>query len=187
MKLCIVGCERSGTSAVALLISKGCSLSLLDDPPEAWYATAQLRLTGRGIGRELAEEIRRHDVVKVPSFAAVLPELGRCFPSPFRVIYCVRDPRDAIASIRERLAQGESFMGHTLWLGVDSKNPMEALAWKWRIYLETALGYRNHRQHIKPLYHIISVFKVRLDKSWLPTTRLTTTKPTTTRLRSTRL
>ncbi len=143
MRLCVVGSERSGTSAISTILSVGCDLSLLDDPREAWYAIPLVFMTSREFPAELLRKIREHDVVKVPALAAVLPQLRRALKESFPVLYCVRDPRDVVASIQERLRHGDSLMAHAEWLGVQTANRVEALAWKWRRYLETALMYRD--------------------------------------------
>src|SRR5690606_3456827 len=106
MKLLIVGCERSGTTAIAKLLSKGSKLSLLNDPPESWYIYPLIKIVGiRGFSIKLLFQIWNHKIVKVPGFAAILPELRKVHPKPFKIVYMVRDPRDNFSAIKERLSQ----------------------------------------------------------------------------------
>lgn len=142
MRLCVVGCERSGTSAVASLLHAGSGWSLLDDPPESWYIYPMVYRAGCGIPLCFWWKLRTHRLVKVPGFATILPELERSLVGRFVALYCLRDPRDVIASILERCEQGPgTLFTHVAWLGINVKDPIEALAWRWRKYLECAQSY----------------------------------------------
>lgn len=141
MKVCVVGCERSGTSAVASLLSMASGWSLLDDPPEAWYTYPLVYMTGSGLTLRLWWNLRKHTIVKVPGFATILGYLRRRFVGRFTAIYCVRDPRDVVASILEKLAHGYGpLVTEVRWLHVRAGDEVEALAWRWRKYLESALA-----------------------------------------------
>ncbi len=139
MKVCVTGCERSGTSAVANLLHLGSGWSLLDDPPAAWYVTPLAALTGGGLTPALWWKLRRHRIVKVPCFAAILPYLRRRAVGRFHTIHCVRDPRDNVASLLERFDNGAPGMAFDVhWLRVPAGSLIEALAWRWRKLLEYA-------------------------------------------------
>ena len=87
MKLCVVGCERSGTSAISTLISISSGLSLLDDPPISWYIYPLVHLHGRGFPLKLLINIQRYNIVKIPGFATILTELKKIQFGKFKVIY----------------------------------------------------------------------------------------------------
>jgi hypothetical protein len=150
MKLCVVGCERSGTSAVSKLLSIGSGWSLLDDPSDFWYVTPVIYRTGSGLTFRLWRALRTHDIVKVPRFATILPYLRKRFLGNFSTVYCVRDPRDVVASVRERLRTWyyTDFITDSDWLDVRPGDQVEAVAWKWRKYLESALQYQSRGERI---------------------------------------
>jgi hypothetical protein len=143
MKVCVVGCERSGTSAVSSLLSLGSGYSLLDDPPESWQSYPRIYGQGHGLSFKLWWNIRKSDIVKVPGFATILPFLKKRFVGNFSTLYCIRDPRDVVASVIERLEQGgfSPLFTDVTWLGVHVRDRVEAISWRWRMYLECALRY----------------------------------------------
>lgn len=147
MKILVVGCERSGTSAISHLISIGSGLRLLDDPPESWYTYPLMYMSGNKVSLKLWLKMRFHEIVKVPGFAVVLPSLDRSFLGKFKVVYCVRDPRDVLASIKERLRQSYSpLLTDVNWLNISVNSLEEAVAWRWRKYLEAAMEFNNSKQ-----------------------------------------
>lgn len=144
MKVCVVGCERSGTSAVANLLQQASGWSLLDDPQEAWYIAPLAKLTWGGLTWRLWRQLRRHQIVKLPCFAAILPYLHRRFVGRFHAVYCVRDPRDNVASLLERFHNGAPGMAFDCsWLSVPATGLVDAMAWRWRRLLELAEEYRH--------------------------------------------
>jgi hypothetical protein len=143
MRVCIVGCERSGTSAVSTLLSIGSGWSFLDDPQESWYIYPQIYQGKSGLPWPLWWKLRRHKIVKVPGFATVLPYLQKSHVGDFVACYCIRDPRDTVAALLERLQHGESrLLTDVSWLDIRVSDHVEALAWRWRKYLECAENYR---------------------------------------------
>ncbi len=144
MKICVVGCERSGTTAISKLLSIGSGLSLLDDPPESWYVYPLIYMTGCGMTLPLWWKLRTYSIVKVPGFATILPYLRTRFVGKFYTIYCVRDPRDVVAAVFERLKNSySSLFTDVTWMGIRVKNQVEALAWRWRKYLESTMLYEK--------------------------------------------
>ena len=75
-----------------------------------------------------------YDSIKVPGFAAILPEFLEEFPNT-SVIYVLRDPRDVVASAyrtwkvdtRDRL-ESIPWVRQT-WLGIRDEDPVARLAW----------------------------------------------------------
>lgn len=145
MKVCVIGCERSGTSAVSRLLSVGSGYSLLDDPPESWYSYPVIYWQGHGLSLKLWWKLRKYHIVKVPGFATILPYLKKRFVGNFTALYCIRDPRDVVASVLERLEQGgySPLFTDVTWLGIQVADRVEAISWRWRKYLECALHYRR--------------------------------------------
>jgi hypothetical protein len=98
MQLLICGMHRSGTSAVAHLLTASCRRTLLEDPDWA--------MTGRLIDVTApAEQIARWDVVKCPRMTEVLPSALAAYPQA-RAVVMVRDPRDVLCSILEKVNAG---------------------------------------------------------------------------------
>ncbi|KJK55299.1 sulfotransferase family protein [Saccharothrix sp. ST-888] len=98
MQLLICGMHRSGTSAVAHMLSESCRRTLLEDPDWA--------MTGRLIDVSApAEEIARFDIVKCPRMTEVLPDALDAYPQA-RAAVMVRDPRDVLCSILEKVNAG---------------------------------------------------------------------------------
>jgi hypothetical protein len=98
MQLLICGMHRSGTSAMAHMLSASCQRTLLEDPD--WAMTGRLiDLAGP------AEEIARWDIVKCPRMTEVLPDAMSAYPHA-RAAVMVRDPRDVLCSILEKVNAG---------------------------------------------------------------------------------
>lgn len=143
MKILICGCERSGTTVIAKLLSKSSGLNLLNDPKESWYIYPLVRVMGlKAMPLTFLFKLWKYDIVKVPGFASILPQLKKLHIIPFKVIYMVRDPRDNYAAIKERL--NEDLNGLYLnidFLGLKGKQPSENISLRWNSFLNTALRY----------------------------------------------
>ncbi|MGP8303642.1 sulfotransferase family protein [Streptomyces inhibens] len=98
MQLLICGIHRSGTSAVAHMLSESCRRTLLEDPDWA--------MTGRLVDVTApAEELARWDILKCPRMTEVLPAALDAYPQA-RAAVMVRDPRDVLCSILEKVNAG---------------------------------------------------------------------------------
>ncbi len=85
------------------MLSAGTGLSLLDDPTWAFQTAAMgLAYRQRPAWRDGLE---RHDVVKCPRMAEVLPEVLADFPC-LQIVLVLRDPRDVYSSILEKTRTG---------------------------------------------------------------------------------
>lgn len=138
----VVGCESSGTTAIAnLLFNDGSHRFLLAGGSWAWEAYQSIYQ-----GKSRVQDYPRlqlYDGLKVPGFAAILDRYVESFPNS-RVIYVVRDPRDVLASAyrskgantREELA-GISWVAED-WLACPVTDPVARLAFRWKRYLEVA-------------------------------------------------
>jgi len=98
MQLLVCGMHRSGTSAVAYMLSRSCRRTLLEDPPWA--------MTGRLIDvASQVDELAGWDMLKCPRMTEVLPEALAVCPEA-RAAVLVRDPRDVLCSILEKVYAG---------------------------------------------------------------------------------
>ena len=128
MKLLVFGCERSGTTAIAKLISKGSGASFLNDPEDSWYIYPLVNIIGiRGFTLNLIIRLWKYKVVKIPGFVTILEQLRKVHPFKFKVVYIVREPKDNYAAIKERL-NGSRFKGKSgvsgglqRWIGLRSR------------------------------------------------------------------
>lgn len=103
MEILVTGLHRSGTSAIANLISLASGLDLLDDP---WWAfkTRAMGLAYK-LNGDYRAELESTSVLKCPRMAE---HLG-CFVADFphvKVVFVFRDPRDVYCSIREKVNAG---------------------------------------------------------------------------------
>ena len=145
MKLLVVGCERSGTTAIAKLISKGSGASFLNDPEDSWYIYPLVNIIGiRGFTLNLIIRLWKYKVVKIPGFVTILEQLRKVHPFKFKVVYIVREPKDNYAAIKERL--NESLNGlyvNIHYLRITGKSIPENIAHRWMTFLECANTYKK--------------------------------------------
>lgn len=100
----VLGNQKSGTSAIAHLLADCCGLSKTVDIPVVWeripqLASGQIRLTA--LARSAPGQFTA-DVIKEPHLTFAFDEVLRTFPAATHV-FVVRDPRDNIRSILDRL------------------------------------------------------------------------------------
>ena len=107
LKALVCGLHRSGTSAMAHLLSAGAGWRLLDDPEWAIEEGAASFLDNRASFQELAAV----DIAKIPRMTEALPQFLDTFPAA-RVVVMVRDPRDTWCSIREKFSTGRKTRMH---------------------------------------------------------------------------
>jgi hypothetical protein len=158
----MLGNQKSGTTAVAALLGEMTGLSVtLDLKREMRNPVIDRVKTGE---ITMAEFIRRNkvdfsrDIIKEPSLSPFYRELAECFP-PSKFVMVIRDPRDNIRSILNRLKipgdlrdlTGEHRSGLTRaweliidgrWLGFEDGTYIEMLARRWSyiagLYLENS-------------------------------------------------
>ncbi|UII27792.1 sulfotransferase [Fulvivirga maritima] len=151
MKVLVVGCERSGTSAISNLLARATKKNILDDPEYTWYLYPIIFLQKFTFSLRLFVDINKYYIVKVPGFATILPYLRYISLFKFRVIYVIRDPRDNVASILERLEY--DFNGlflNVAWLRCSPRNIVETLSYRWNKYLQLCLEYKSqHPDEVK--------------------------------------
>jgi hypothetical protein len=158
----VLGNQKSGTSAIAGLLARGCGLSVSLDMLQETYFPTFHRVPAGEQSFERYVRINRwefsHAVVKEPNLTILYPWLAEAFPeSP--VVYVVRDPRDNIRSLLNAISvpgdlekleerhRGEMNAGWELvldgrWLGIEGEHFIDALAARWvycaRVYRDNA-------------------------------------------------
>ncbi|MBZ9652113.1 sulfotransferase family protein [Psychroflexus montanilacus] len=145
MKILIVGCERSGTTVIAKLLSKSTGLKLLNDPKESWYIYPLVKTIGlKGMPLSFILKLWKHPIVKVPGFATILTHLRKIQINQFKVIYLVRDPRDNYAAIKERLNEDLNGLYINInFLNLKGKSQCENVSLRWNSYLNSAMRYND--------------------------------------------
>ena len=140
-KYLVVGCESSGTTPISHLLLRNGSGRFLLEGINTWVWELYMSVyQGHSRVRDYPR-LQLYDRIKVPGFAAILPQFVEEFPNA-RVVYVVRDPRDVVASAyrthrvttREQL-RSISWVSET-WLGITDPDPIARLAIRWRTYLE---------------------------------------------------
>lgn len=168
----ILGNQKSGTSAIAWLVSQSMQKSLTLDVTRAienplWQreiidSTLDLRKWLNKYSYEFSR-----DVIKEPSLTLFAKQLAEHFPNA-KFVFIVRDPRDNIRSILNRinvrgdlvgwpdlshLGSAEDAWNMTLrtdWLGDSSSTGcIESLAFRWNYCCEQYLSVKNEATLIR--------------------------------------
>lgn len=101
----VLGNQKSGTTAIAALLAHHAGLSVTLDIPALWRGVEVDIREGR---RSLATIVKkrrvafRRDVIKEPYLSFMYPSVRETFPAA-RYVTVVRDPRDNIRSVLNRL------------------------------------------------------------------------------------
>lgn len=154
----VLGNQKSGTSAIAHLLADACALTKTVDIPEVWPPTMNELLRGTFDLASLARRNREpfsRDIIKEPYLTFIYPQLRRLMPDA-RIAFVIRDPRDNIRSILNRLEipgnlnqleikpdelprAWSSFFESNLW-GIEYEHYIDILAARWvlaaNVYLE---------------------------------------------------
>jgi hypothetical protein len=166
-RILVGGMPKSGTTAIAMLLGAAAELDVVSDPFNQ-LDEAGIDFRDRLYGGDLTLErlVARHrarfrgGLVKDPNFAFFLPELLRMFPDS-DLVFTVRDPRDNIRSILDRLdlpgdptrAPGDLGGLTETWRRViEGRTPrlagadyIERLTRRWTV---TAAAYLDHRDAV---------------------------------------
>ncbi|WP_273208559.1 sulfotransferase family protein [Marinobacter subterrani] len=178
-KVIVAGMPKSGTTAIASLLAKAANMKVCSDPFH------QLDSKGVGFrdalfsgGLSLESLWRQHRrvfagaVVKDPNFPLFMGELKQFLPNA-QFVFIVREPRDNIRSILNRLSipgnptDGNSLLNNVTgtWGRVLSgtapdmpgRDYLEKMAWRWRISAER---YLENQEGV----HLIRYEDFRVDK-----------------------
>jgi len=156
---------RSGTTAVAALLAKHCGL-------RAFTQTGRWTLADKEIvaSRLTMEEVitrNRYafsfDIMSAADAGCFLPAMKAALPE-MRIIVLVRDPRDMVCSVIERINDYDVSSAEindpdyrylqTDWLGITEEDPLKKLALRWNKWLETAKSvdgvvYRRYEDFLR--------------------------------------
>lgn len=161
----ITGMQKSGTTAIAMLLGAAAGQTVCSDP---FYILSWKNVN---FGKELYERQvslrtlwKRHkriffgNIIKDPDFSLLLPQIRDMLPDA-QIVFIVRDPRDTIRSVLNRLnlpgkSQGVDLFSYDippLWMDillgkypeVRGADYVEVLAQRWRLSAEAFLEHRN--------------------------------------------
>lgn len=161
----LAGMQKSGTTAITKLLGAATGKTVCSDP---FYTLSNIkfdfreRLYQRQIS--LPTLWRRHrrifsgTLIKDPNFCLLLPELRDMLPEA-QIVFIMRDPRDTIRSILNRLdlpgkpqavdlaavklsaAWRNTLLGHNP--EIPGNDYVEVLAWRWRMSAQALLDNRT--------------------------------------------
>ena len=161
----VLGNQKSGTSAIAGLLGLAADVPARIDIPRAnkrgqWRPLAEGRLDFDGLVRGNREAFA-HRIVKEPNLTLFADDVLRRFPAA-RLVFVVRDPRDNVRSILNRLGlpgDREELPAGTVaglpdswplvvdgrWIGIDGDTYVDRLAGRWNRMVDT---WRRHRERM---------------------------------------
>lgn len=144
-KYLLVGSESSGTTAVSDLLFKEVEgLRYLEEGEQQWVWEAYRSVYQKQVTLRNYPRLQLYDAIKVPGFSLIINEFLKEFPNT-NIVYLVRDPRDFASSaiktwkIRQMTNFNDIPWTDVSWLGVDSIDPIECLAKRWKAYLNAAM------------------------------------------------
>jgi hypothetical protein len=161
----VLGNQKSGTSAIAILLAEMTGLSLSMDLTREYLSTNQTWVpVQRGeISFEKFLAINKasfsSDIVKEANLTILYEELVKSFPAA-RFIFVLRDPRSNIRSILNRIdipgnlprlerrhlskvTRGWDIILDGRWLGLNGENYIEFLAARWNLMVDVYLGHQQ--------------------------------------------
>jgi len=165
-KVIIAGMPKSGTTAISKLLGAATGMKVFSDP---FYQLDQMGIKFREeiYSGELSLDSlwNRHqrvfsgEFVKDPNFPFLLSQIRVLFPNA-KIVFILRDPRDNIRSILNRLKLPGKIIGsedlnviknnaawHNLLTGKSPAVPgsgyIEVLAWRWRKAAEAFLEFKE--------------------------------------------
>lgn len=158
----VTGMQKSGTTAIAKLLGAAAGETVCSDPlHRLWEQNVDFRYHLYSRGQPLRNFWRGHRrlfegrIIKDPDFVSLVPDLQEMFPEAV-FVFVVRDPRDTIRSILNRLKLPGNPGGFdlssaslpALWNGLlrgeepgaQGDNYVEVLAHRWVRASELAVG-----------------------------------------------
>jgi len=161
----VIGNQKSGTSAIAVLLAELTRLSLSMDLEREYLSRSQsyIRMKRGELSFETFLARNRlsfsRDIVKEANLTIFFNELAEHFPAS-RFVYVLRDPRDNIRSILDRLnlrgdlwqlgqdhyrklTRGWDTVLDGTWLGLRGENYIEMLARRWNFMVDVYLKNRE--------------------------------------------
>ena len=140
---------RSGTTAVATLLAERCGLRAFTKTGR-WTRADEDIVTGHTTIQEIVARNRyafSFDIMSAADAGCFLPAMAAALPE-MRVVFFVRDPRDMICSVIERINDYDVSTVQVKdpdyryfkvdWLGIVEQDPIKKLALRWNYWLEKA-------------------------------------------------
>ena len=194
----ILGNEKSGTTVIADLLAKACNYSVTLDIPPIWNP---IQLDIHNNKRKLRDLIQKNKyyfgakVIKEPVLTFEYPQLKSLYPRA-KFILIVRDPRDNIRSILNRLSIAGNLTAFNLdnllgkqkfkeswttvidnrWLGIEFTHYIESMASRWchivDLYLNNPddillMRYEDFTQNkVEYITNFAQRFESEIDKSF---------------------
>lgn len=167
----VAGMPKSGTTVIAKLLGEAIGKSVCSDP---FYQLDTMKVNFRNdlYDGKLAlralwsryKKVFSGIVIKDPNFAFLIQEIKTTFPEA-KLVFIVRDPRDNIRSILNRLklpgdpnnANLEVIRKYTAWFNllagkvpyIQGENYIEVLSWRWKKVAETFLEFQREGIEIR--------------------------------------
>jgi hypothetical protein len=161
----VIGNQKSGTSAIAVLLAELTRLSLSMDLEREYLSRSQsyVRMKRGELSFETFLAMNKlsfsRDIVKEANLTIFFDELAEHFPAS-QFVYVLRDPRDNIRSILDRLnipgdrwqlgqehyrklIRGWDTILDGGWLGLSGENYIEMLAKRWTFMVDVYLKNRE--------------------------------------------
>jgi len=156
----VIGNQKSGTTVIAALLAKYGDLSATLDI-NSMTADEQIKLHKKEMN--FKKFVYRHrsdfrsDIIKEPALTFLYETIRNTYPKS-QIIFILRDPRDNIRSILNRLdlpgdmdainnySKFSNLWQQILnsdWLGFESKNYVESLSKRWNLATKTYLDNKN--------------------------------------------
>ncbi len=165
----VLGNQKSGTTAIAALLSEMTGLSVTLDLKREMKNPVIDRVKAGDLS--MADLVRLNkldfsrDIIKEPSLSPFFRELHECFPESTFVMV-IRDPRDNIRSIlnrlkvpgdlddiggaeRSRMTRAWQLILDGRWLGLDGANYIEMLAQRWNFIADVYTENGGRMQLLK--------------------------------------
>lgn len=159
----ILGNQKAGTSAIAALLAENTGLSVTIDLIKEVYSPTYHRVIQNQL--PFADFVRMHklefsrDIVKEPNFTLLYQQLVAYFPHA-KFVFIVRDPRDNIRSILNRLkipgnldtltseykqevTPAWELIIDNKWLKLAGENYIEMLAARWNYTTDVYLQHQD--------------------------------------------
>jgi len=105
-KIIILGNQKSGTTAIAKLLALSTGEEVLLDSPLLWEPNFSKIHSGKIQLKDLITRNKYYfarSIIKEPNLTFLYDELKSIYPSSVKFIYIVRDPRDHIRSLLNRI------------------------------------------------------------------------------------
>lgn len=165
----VLGNQKSGTSAIAALLAEMTGLSVtIDLKKEIPHPTYDKIIKGELTFSEFVRCNKldfSRDIVKEPNLTLLDKELVEYFPNS-QFVFVIRDPRDNIRSILNRLqlpgsltrleakqwqnmSQGWKLILDNRWLGLSGENYIEMLAHRWNFTSDVFLKNKERMKLIR--------------------------------------